>query len=88
MLPHNSASEIFSDAPYSFYPYFVSVHIRLSRTWVACLWCGSGSAEVKSLTSMNKINMVHLRKISLAELWGSIKFFISKIFFVFHFDHF
>ena len=32
--------------------------------------------------------MVHPRKISLAELWGSISFFISKIFFVFHFDHF
>ena len=38
--------------------------------------------------SMNKINMVHPRKISLAEIWGSIRFFISKIFFVFHFDHF
>ena len=37
---------------------------------------------------MNKINMVHPRKISLAELWGSIRFFISKIFFIFHFDHF
>ena len=32
--------------------------------------------------------MVHPRKISLAEIWGSIRFFISKIFFVFHFDHF
>ena len=37
---------------------------------------------------MNKIDMVHPRKILLAEIWGSIRFFISKIFFVFHFDHF
>ena len=32
--------------------------------------------------------MVHPRKILLAEMWGSIRFFISEIFFVFHFDHF
>ena len=37
---------------------------------------------------MDKINMVHPRKISLAEIWGSIRFFISDIFFVFHFDYF
>ena len=32
--------------------------------------------------------MGHPRKISLAESWGSSRFFISKFFFVFHFDHF
>ena len=32
--------------------------------------------------------MVHPRKFLLAESWGSSSFFISKIFFVFHFDHF
>ena len=32
--------------------------------------------------------MVHPKKISLAEIWGSIRFFISDFFFVFHFDHF
>ena len=32
--------------------------------------------------------MVHPRKILLAESWGSSRFFISKIFFIFHFDHF
>ena len=37
---------------------------------------------------MEKINIVHPRKISLADIWGSIRFFISKIFFVLHFDHF
>ena len=31
--------------------------------------------------------MVHPRKNSLAEIWGSIMFFISKILFDFHFDH-
>ena len=30
--------------------------------------------------SMDKINMVHPRKISLAEMWGSIRFFISNFF--------
>ena len=38
--------------------------------------------------SMDKIHMVHLRKISLAEIWGSIRFFICNFLFVFHFDHF
>ena len=38
--------------------------------------------------SMDKFNMVHPRKISLAELWGTIRLFISKIFFVFHFNDF
>ena len=32
--------------------------------------------------------MGHPRKKSLAESWGSSRFFIIKIFFVFHFDHF
>ena len=35
---------------------------------------------------MNEIDMVHQRKIMLAEIWG--RFFISRIFFIFHFDHF
>ena len=53
--------------------------------------CGADQAEQQWRhwqQSMDKINMVHPRKISLAEIWGSIRFFISKIFFVFHFDHF
>ena len=37
---------------------------------------------------MDKILMVHPRKNSLAEIWGSIGYFISKTFFVLHFDHF
>ena len=32
--------------------------------------------------------MVHPRTFSPAEVRGSIRFFISKFFFVFHFDHF
>ena len=32
--------------------------------------------------------MVHWRKILLVEIWGSIRFFISKMFFIFHFHHF
>ena len=32
--------------------------------------------------------MGHPRKILLAESWGSYRFFISKIFFVFDFDNF
>ena len=37
---------------------------------------------------MDKVNLVHLRKISLAEISGSISFFITKFFFVFNFYHF
>ena len=32
--------------------------------------------------------MGHPRKKSLAKSWGSSRFFITKFFFVFHFDHF
>ena len=32
--------------------------------------------------------MLHSRKSSLTESWGSIRFFIGKISFIFHFDHF
>ena len=49
---------------------------------------GFETEECALTQSMDKMNMVHPRKISLAELWGSIRFFISKIFFIFHFDHF
>ena len=44
-------AKFFSDAPYGFYPYSLSVLIPLSRTHVACVWCGSGSAAVKALTT-------------------------------------
>ena len=39
-------------------------------------------------TNMDNINMVHPRKFSLAESWDSSMFFISKISFIFHFNHF
>ena len=32
--------------------------------------------------------MVHPRKILFAESWGSSRFFISRIFSIFHLDHF
>ena len=45
--------------------------------------------EALALTqSLDKINMVHLRKVSLAESWGSSRFFVSKISFIFHFNYF
>ena len=37
---------------------------------------------------MDKINLVHPRKKSLAETWSSIRLFFTNFFFVFHFDHF
>ena len=37
---------------------------------------------------MNKINIVHMRKVLLAESWGCSRFCISDFFFIFHFDHF
>ena len=32
--------------------------------------------------------MMHLRKISFAESWGTCRFFKRKFSFIFHFDHF
>ena len=50
---------------------------------------GFETEECALTQSMNKMNMMHLRKISPAELWVRIRFSISNFFFsFFHFDHF
>ena len=52
------------------------------------VWSGFETEECALTQSMDKINVVHPRKILFAETWGSIRFFICNFFFVFHFDHF
>ena len=89
------ATPYFCKRNFSRFHHIDFIHTLLSvLSLLHCLICTTHvqprfETEECALTqSMDKMNMVHPRKILLAELWGSIRFFISKIFFIFHFDHF
>ena len=49
-------------------------------------WSGFKTEDLALTQNLDKINMVHLRKISLVENWGCSRFFICKISFIFRFD--
>ena len=89
MLPYNSASEIFLGCTIFILSILcVSAHSPVLNLGCTCV---VRIRQYRSEVTDNKVwikSMVHLRKIWLAELWGSIRFFISKIFFGFSFRPF
>ena len=90
-----TAVPTFCELNFSRIYHIVFIHTLLTVS-IPCLEarldaCGLDQVEQKSKhlqQNMDKINMVYSRKISLAESWGSSRFFITNVFSVFHFDHF
>ena len=68
--------------------FFSVPYLQLGIIYTTCMQPRFETEEWALAQSMDKINMLHSRKIFLAESWGRSRFFISRAYFILHFDRF